>query len=56
MSPHYFLFYIQNEFMYKIICLKSPTSSKFAILLSNSGQKSYTMFISSCFNNCSIGF
>ena len=39
---------------YKIICLKSQTSSEFA--KKNSGQKSYTMFISSCFNNYSIDF
>jgi len=41
---------------YKMICLKSPKSSEHAIFLTNSGQKSFTMFISSCFNNCSIEF
>jgi len=39
-----------------MICLKSPKSSEFAFILTSSGQKSLTMFISSCFNNCSIGF
>jgi len=29
---------------YKMICLKSPNSSEFAIFLTNSGQKSLTMF------------
>ena len=41
---------------YIMICLKSPKSSEFDIVLANSGQISLTMFISSCFNNCSIGF
>ena len=38
---------------YKMICLKSPKSSEFAIFLTNtySGQKSLTMFISSYCNN-----
>ena len=31
-----------------MICLKSPKSSEFAIILTNSGQKSLTLFISSC--------
>ena len=30
-----------------MICLKSPKSSKFAIFVTNSGQKSLFMFISS---------
>jgi len=34
-----------------MVCLKSPKSSEFAIFLTNSGQKSVTMFISSCFKN-----
>ena len=39
-----------------MVCLKSPKSSEFAIFLPNSGKKSLTMFISSCFNNYSIEF
>ena len=35
---------------------KSPKSSEFVIFLTNSGQKSLTMFISSFFNNYSIEF
>ena len=42
---------IQND-----VCLKSPKSSEFAIFITNSGKKSLTMFISSCFNNYSIEF
>ena len=34
-----------------MICLNSTKSSYFAICLTNSGQKSLTMFISSCCNN-----
>jgi len=41
---------------HKMICLKSPKSSEFAVFLTNRGQKSLTMFISSCFNNYSIEF
>ena len=33
--------------IYKMICLKSPKSSKFAIFVTNSGQKFLIMFISS---------
>ena len=57
MSPYYFLFYIQYEFMtvespkYTMICLNSPKSSEFAIFLTDSSQQSLTMFISSCFIN-----
>jgi len=36
-----------------MVCLKSPKPSEFAIFLPNSGKKSLTMFISSCFNNYS---
>jgi len=36
---------------YKMICLSSSKSSEFAIVLTNSGQKAITMFISSCLNN-----
>ena len=50
--------YIQYEFMQKarntklMICLKLPKSSEFAKKnYTNSGQKSLTMFISSCCNN-----
>ena len=32
---------------------KSPKSSEFVIFLTNSGKKSLTMFISSCFKNYS---
>jgi len=39
-----------------MIYIKSPKSSEFAIFLTNSGHKSLTMFISSCFNNCSMEF
>ena len=41
---------------YKMICLKSPKSSEFAIKKKNSGQKSLTMLILSYFNNFSIDF
>ena len=41
---------------YIIICLKLPKSSEFAIVLTNSGQKSLAMFISSCFNKYSVDF
>ena len=40
---------------YKMICLKSPKSSEFAIK-KNSGQKSLSMLILSYFNNFSIDF
>jgi len=40
---------------YKMICLKSPKSSEFAIFF-NSGQKSLTKFISSYCNNYLIEF
>ena len=39
-----------------MICLNSPKSSEFAICLTHSGQKSLTMFISSCCNNYLIEF
>jgi len=39
-----------------MICLKSPKSSEFDIVLANSGQISLTMFISSCVINYSIDF
>jgi len=38
-----------------MICLKSPKSSEFAIKIKR-GEKSLTMFISTCFNNYSIEF
>ena len=38
------------------IQLKTPKSSEFAIFLTNSGQKSLTMFSSSCCNNYFIEF
>ena len=41
---------------YIMICLKSPKSSEFDIVLANSGQISLTMFISSCVINYSIDF
>ena len=39
-----------------MICLESLKSSEFAIFLTNRGQKSVTMFISSCFNNYQLNF
>ena len=39
---------------YKMICLKSPKSSEFAIIFKNSGQNSLTMLILSFFNNYSL--
>jgi len=39
-----------------MICLKSPKSSEFAILLTNSGRKALIMFISLCFINYANDF
>ena len=41
---------------YKLIGLKTPKSSEFAIFWTNSCQKSLTMFISSCSNNYLMEF
>jgi len=53
MSLYYFLSFIQYEYIesqkHKLLCL-------FANLLTNSGHKSVTQYISSCFNNYSFGF
>ena len=56
MSPYYFFIlysiwvHVESP-KYRTICLKSPTkSSELAICFKNSGQKSLSMYISSCFN------
>ena len=55
-SPYYFSICIQYGKPKIEIIFLTPESSAFVFFLTNSGQKSLTIFISSCFNNYSIYF